>query len=812
MVLESLTNLSKELHFYDKQFKALRKLKSSIAEIDQIKRGVSTATSSVKTLEKQFGAGQKVVDVLNKDVKESKNLWNSFLSKIPGGGNNASKASKVGATIGGLIALGGVAVIIALQSIVAGIVQNSADKRSDTLDAELTKVNGRALQAQAQVKAVLQQLNQNKLEDQRTRDRVYGLEKQLVPIREKSNDALYEVRQGRTILESKIADARKYANDVLAESRGTASKINSQIQQQNASFAKQIADVNAKIASFTNGVKDNFQTSINTTINGLKAEITSLKATQATKVDINSAIDKNNVAIDSKLKSTNDVLQGIIKPVQATVNTLQNGYTEIVKNGVTTRYFDGVVKSLQDTYSKSFEAQGAKWNEEQRKLSEDFLNQIKQGNATSNIIQQGIREVDKQVNDFIREVERKTSLIDTVKPDIDKLRKDVQGDLNKDNNRLTTLEIKIQEIEKMNEKGNQKLDQIIPKLDQIIPTLAGIPLIPGRVADTLKPSIPTLPQIENSVGTAMCKNLRTGCGKQAIDNAVGNITGNNNNNTNALLNAVNTGLNAGTLASNLALLPTINNKLGEQIPGGISGKLGKIASWLQLDRVLNLLITAATIHNAFQLSNDIAVTLGSALGNILQLIGIKNDEGGAIDIGQLINGTVENLVKGVIGAENYKEMSLAFAKANRIYQASSNVLNSFTNIGHTITNGLEIVGGQNGKIGNALKTWGIVGEKAYEWMNPNPNYHSRMLNFFQNAQQGASTIQQVTQVPLDIIQAATEFNNSTTEVIKAVTQDENTKDGANVGDAKKVKESQQIAKTSSIGASITKDDLFNANS
>ncbi|QLE55664.1 hypothetical protein [Nostoc sp. TCL26-01] len=817
LVLESLTSLSKELKFYSEGFKASRKLKATIAEIDQIKRGVSTATSSVKTLEKQFGGAQKVVDVLNKDVKESKNLWNSFLNKA-GGTANVAGAANAGGTIAKagsalakfapiLTALAAVGIAVAVNQI-QGWRSDQNEKGLALLGNDVSKILGKLNAYQQRIENNNKAINDQKLDNQRTRDRVYGLEKQLVPIRDKANDALYEVRQGRSILESKISDARKYANDVLAESRGTASKINAQIQQQQTSINKQIADINAKIAAFTNGVKDNFQQNITSTVNSIKAELTSLKATQATKSDISAAIDKNNSIIDSKIKTNNDVLQNILKPVQQTVNTLQNGYTEITKNGVTTRYFDGVVKSLQDTYAKSFEAQAVKWNEDQRKLSDNFLNQLKQGNATSDLIKQGIKDVDKQVNDFIRDVERKTALIDTVKPDIDKLRKDIESDLNKDNNRLTTLETKIREMEKVNTEGNKKLDQILPKLDQIIPTLAGIPLIPGRVADTLKPSIPTLPQIENSVGTAMCKNLRTGCGKQAIDDAVGNVLGNSNNNTNALLNALNTGLNAGNLATSLALLPTINNKLGEQVPGGIGGKLSKLGKWLQFDRVFGMLTLAATIHNGVMLSNDIGTTLVGALTNVLTGLGLTDEDGAGIDVGKIIGASIEGFIQSLIGAANYNRLVDAWAKANRIYQATTNVLNSFLNLSQTILQASELIAAYTGRIGNALRKSGVILENAYGWMNPQPKFN-RVTKFLEGLQTTASTVQMVTQVPLDVINATTEFTTASTDFVKAIKEDnkpENKSTPTPEPDELKAKETQ--SKTDSQPLNFDFSDLF----
>lgn len=223
-------------------------------------------------------------------------------------------------------------------------------------------------------------------------------------------------------------------------------------------------------------------------------------------------------------------------------------------------------------------------------------------------------------------------------------------------------------------------------------------------------------------------------------------------------------------AAIMGLLNIINNKLGVELPGGISGKLTRFTQWLQLDRALNLLTLAATIHNAMMLSNDIGQTLLGAINNVLQLIGLKGDDGQAFNIGTVINSTVENLIKGIIGAENYINLTEGFAKANRIYQATVNVINSFQNLTSTVLNALEITVGRIGKIGNALRKSGEVLENAYGWMNPQPKFN-RITQTLENLQNGASTIQMVTQAPLDVINAITEQTEASTAFVNAIKDD-----------------------------------------
>lgn len=262
----------------------------------------------------------------------------------------------------------------------------------------------------------------------------------------------------------------------------------------------------------------------------------------------------------------------------------------------------------------------------------------------------------------------------------------------------------------------------------------------------------------------------------------------------------------------LALLGVINTKLGPQIPGGgIAGKLINGFKWLQLDRALNVLTFAATVQNHLMLSREIGTTLLGAFSNVLSLIGLKDDSGQAFDLGTIINSSIENLVKGIVGAENYTTLTEIWAKANRIYQATTNVLNSFQNISNTILSGMELIGSYTGKIGNALKKGGEVLETAYGWMNPQPKFN-RISQTLENLQQGASTIQQVTQAPLDVINAVTELQTANTELVKAIKEDNKPENkGIETPEPEKLKADELASKLASRISNILPDDIFNAN-
>lgn len=181
--------------------------------------------------------------------------------------------------------------------------------------------------------------------------------------------------------------------------------------------------------------------------------------------------------------------------------------------------------------------------------------------------------------------------------------------------------------------------------------------------------------------------------------------------------------NAAGQAVDLALLNTINTKLGDPVPGGISGALGRMQDFAakawqatQMDKVLNLLTFVTSVHNAAMLSSNLGSTLSELTGLALQTIGIKDEEGSAINVGAILGKSVENLVKGVVGEDVYNGTKTTWNKLNRIVQTASQVIWTVRSMADSAREVTEWTAENTGKIGNALKRWGIVGENAYKWM------------------------------------------------------------------------------------------------
>ncbi|NET72925.1 MAG: hypothetical protein F6K62_18930 [Sphaerospermopsis sp. SIO1G2] len=262
-----------------------------------------------------------------------------------------------------------------------------------------------------------------------------------------------------------------------------------------------------------------------------------------------------------------------------------------------------------------------------------------------------------------------------------------------------------------------------------------------------------------------------------------------------------------TTKSNLVINGIMNNKLGAQIKDGLSGWMGRFTNWSVLSRLMEFMTLAATIHNAMMLSNNLTTTLISSIQNVVNFLGLKDSEGKGYDVTVLLKQSVEAFLKSIVGEENYVNLNAAWKNANRIYQSAGNLLNSMLSFGDIVTQALQLVTGQTSKIGNALRIWGVVGEKVYGWMNPNPNFNNPILMKLNNLNEAASVVEEVSQQPQNIKDAKKEVSDNAEQLSKDIGQALDGKEGIKFPEAAKVKAEQEASKTVSKGKDITDLDL-----
>lgn len=585
------------------------------------------------------------------------------------------------------------------------------------------------------------------------------------------NDALYETREGRRKLESEINTkfqaARQLANNALYEVRAGRSKIEANFGQQlnslRTTVSNQLRSSEAKTAQQVKSLFAGSQNIINNVVAEARAAQTQAQTAQSQAQSLQKKVNQNQAEINRlKQRDLGSSLQKLVNNSIAISPQIQALLAALKAANVKLDGFDLGLNSIRKVYGSAI-----------------------------NELQTNVQIVDGRITKVERGVEIKG--LNIVNARISGLESGIEN--NKQN--IKKIDTQIREREFVDKIALSKIDQI----------LGLIPLIPARAAGLVKPSPgPSFQKLESAASSAICKSSRPGgCMNKGLKDATNNVNQNTNNWGKNLFDKINAGANA----AQLALLKKLDVKLGPQLPGGISTVLKNfydgfksVAKWLHIDRALNVLTFAATVHNATQLSSNIVQTLASALSNGLSLIGIKDDKGNALNISELVNGTIQNTIKGIVGEQNYVSMSENWAKANRIYQSTTNVLNAFQGLSSAILTGLEMTAGKVGKIGNALRDAGEVLENAYGWMNPQPKFN-RIIQSLESLQNGASTIQQVTQAPLEIIEASTELTNATTELTKAIKEDDKPENkGKESPEPDKLKDDKIASKEASKGLEL----------
>ncbi|WP_353930958.1 hypothetical protein WJM97_22310 [Okeanomitos corallinicola TIOX110] len=248
-------------------------------------------------------------------------------------------------------------------------------------------------------------------------------------------------------------------------------------------------------------------------------------------------------------------------------------------------------------------------------------------------------------------------------------------------------------------------------------------------------------------------------------------------------------------------------KLGVQLKDGLAGWMTRFTNWDVLNRLMTMMTLAATIHNAMMLSNNLGTTLISSIQNVVNFIELKDSESKGYDVQTLVKTSIESFLKNVLGTENYTAINASWKNANRIYQSAGNLLNSMLSFGDITTQALQLVSGQTSKIGNALRAWGKVGESAYGWMNPNPNFNNPILMKLNSLNETASIVEEVSQQPQSIKDAKKEVSDNAAQLAKDIGQTPEGKVGIIFPEAVKVKAEQETKKANSTAPEISSQDL-----
>ncbi|MEM6353587.1 MAG: hypothetical protein AAF766_22785 [Cyanobacteria bacterium P01_D01_bin.14] len=193
------------------------------------------------------------------------------------------------------------------------------------------------------------------------------------------------------------------------------------------------------------------------------------------------------------------------------------------------------------------------------------------------------------------------------------------------------------------------------------------------------------------------------------------------------------------------------------------------------DKLINLLTLTTVIHNGAMISRDIGETLGYVVSNGLSVVGVNDEDGNPLDVNQLVGNSVANFIKSVVGEDVYNDTRTAWQKANRVIQAGSNIIWTIRSINDTTQDVMEWTAENTGKIGNALRKYGVVGDRAYPWMSERVKAQdfyrrkfSRVFDGLETAENTASSLAVVTSDVREIQEEIGELGEARTRFTDAV--------------------------------------------
>ena len=677
--------------------------------------------------------GNKVKDVANAAKQSTTKLEkiNKLLfKKVPGGEEGA--ASRAGAILG-ILSLIGLTLLLKLQEEMLKGVFDNFDVINRSAEKTLTLISGinnKVKAANEKIKKFERELKVN-AEDYRRLNKQQGtFGKTITEAKKQANDALYETREGRKIVEGKITEAKKQSNDALYETRkgreilekkidanlsetaGVKKRFESQYNELKSSFDKYIGNLNT-----------GFQSKIETAIRDVQKSLELVKITsqktqeqvslQKKAIDAASQFTKIlpaslNTGFKAIQDTTKKVLEANIAPIRKSTErwgvtitpaTITPATVTVSESGglTVTPSTGGVSQVTYADFSSSDIAREINQKEEQQD------NQIAGLGGGLAALANGVTAAQSTANTALREAQIKgTSFVPEItalKGDIDKLKVDIKVTTTD----LTKVDTKLKEQEKVNQ-------QALPKLDQIVGLLG---LIPARSANAIRPDIPTIPQIETAAATGTCRTTQPGgCMSKALKDNAADITKANDSNASKILDRLNLGANA----AEYALLKTIDKKLGDQVLGGISGFMNRITKNQWIDRSISLVTMAAAVHNVVMLSDQAATTFFSILDNVLAIPALIIDPNAdTIDTKQAFGGLVDNFFKNIFGVSQWAEIKAKWATANRIYQAAANAANEVRSIGGNIISAVEQTAQLTGKGFNAMQDEGLLSEANWDY-------------------------------------------------------------------------------------------------
>jgi hypothetical protein len=305
----------------------------------------------------------------------------------------------------------------------------------------------------------------------------------------------------------------------------------------------------------------------------------------------------------------------------------------------------------------------------------------------------------------------------------------------------------------------------------------------------IKAGSPASEAFKAGVAEGTCRTTQPGgCTRKLTDPIKNQATANGQR-----LDQINAALNA----ADLALLKTVDAKLGPQIPnGGIGGKLleffngfkkftNELWDALGLDKAIQLLNLAASLHNAAMLSRSLGETMVETAESVIRAAQLwipgflRNPDGEPmnLDLSELMGEKVKDFLKATLGTDNYNAISKKWTYANRILTTAGNMLDATRSMMNAAVEGISTVGGWIAKMGNGLQNEGLVSDDTWPWMDESPDFNrygaiGRYVNQLENLDDAASSVQQLANSATEFQQNAIELTKETQNLKKLLDENE----------------------------------------
>jgi hypothetical protein len=545
--------------------------------------------------------------------------------------------------------------------------------------------------------------------------------------RVEANNAINKANQATDTANNAInkADAAiEDANVAVLKANEATERANRAIEVSNASKLTATDALNKSNQAFSTSNKALSE------VNSLKTEVSVLKS--------------DNASLKAEIGNLKNQFQGF----QNQLDTLRSSNTENKtqigknKNQIEETKKETFQEKLQREYRERLDAT-YKSQEELRRERQEQINE--KNKSQSELQQERQNQIDSKINEQISKWDVEYKKIDN--------RLKEQGQKNNDNEFKNELNNKIKDYEKLNNEQFQKLERKIdsknfPSVAEIALAVAALDIIKQIATNSNKPTTTCqAPALVPPVGAQVAGVNTAVVGLQGI--------------TASQISGVNT-----TLSNPVTGLPGINTALSHPVHGLAAIQNFASTAWRATgaDKVMSALTTVMTIHNGMMLSNNLLSTVSEAANMSLDALGIRDEKDTPIDIGAAVKGKIAAILTSLLGAEQYAALTARIAKANRIYQASTNVLNITRDMMDSARSTAELTCENTGKIGNALLESGVIYEDSYRQMIDKVNPHSKAMKRLERFREGLEVIEQGAETVSEIASNTVEMQENFQEL------------------------------------------------